>query len=85
MSSLTKKLSDRSSLNRLSAVEQAYAGAPANQTNFKARWQGYDEMGRGIVKVDGKEYTAEVLGSFSVPLNTTTILRVGKNIKNIAW
>jgi len=46
MSSLKKKLNDRSNVNRLSTVEDAYSGLPASQTNFKGKWKGYDASGK---------------------------------------
>lgn len=85
MSSLKKKLNDRSNVNRLSTVEDAYSGLPASQTNFKGKWKGYDASGNGIVRINGKDYSGQVTASFSVPSNYNTVFRVGKDVKNIVW
>lgn len=85
MSSLTSRLNDISNANRLNTVEAAYAGAPGSQANFTGQWQGYDEKGNGLIRVNGKVYSASVLGLTSRPLNANVLIRVGKNIRTINW
>lgn len=85
MSDLTSQLNDISNANRLNTVESAYAGTAGSQTNFTGQWQGYDDKGQGLIKVNGKIYSASVLGLTSRPLNANVLLRVGKDIKTINW
>jgi len=79
------KLNEVSNVNRLNTVEAAYAGSAGAQSNFKGKWQGYDEKGNGLVKVNGEIYTANSIGTKSIAQNTNVILRVGKGIKNVNW
>jgi len=79
------KLNEVSNVNRLNTVEAAYAGSAGAQSNFKGKWQGYDEKGNGLVKVNGTVYTANSIGIKSIAQNTNVILRVGKGIKNVNW
>jgi len=85
MSNLTSRLNDISNANRLNAVETAYSGSPGSQTNFTGKWQGYDDNGNGLIKVNGKTYSANVLGLTSRPYNADILLRVGKGIRTINW
>jgi len=79
------RLNELSSINRLNTVEAAYKGSAGAQSNFKGRWQGYDQNGNGLVKVNGTVYTASSIGIKSIAQNTNVILRVGKGIRNVNW
>lgn len=85
MRNLLAKLSDTANMSRLNTVEAAFAGTPGAQSNFKAKWQGYDENGNGIVKVNGVAYTANTIAASSIKQNYNVILRAGKGIKSIHW
>lgn len=85
MRNLLGKLSDTANMSRLNTVEAAYKGTPGAQSNFKARWQGYDDKGNGLVKVNGAVYTANTIAASSIQQNRSVVLRAGKGIKSIHW
>ncbi|MFZ9301681.1 MAG: hypothetical protein ACO23V_11995 [Chitinophagaceae bacterium] len=85
MNNLLSTLKDTAAANRLNTVESAYAGSPGSQTNFKGSWAGFDASGNGQIKVNGQLYSANVIASKSLPLNSGVIMRVGKGIKNTNW
>jgi len=82
---LINKLNETSNLNRLNTVEAALAGSPGAQTNFKGTWQGFNDSGQGLVKVNGKIYATQSIGGTSIPLGHPVILRAGRDIKNSNW
>lgn len=76
---------DLAALNRLNTVEAAFAGEAGSRNNFKAKWVRFDESGQGVVLVDGKIYTADVVSSFYAKAGQECYLRVGKDTKIIGW
>jgi hypothetical protein len=85
MNNLISRLNTLASTSRLNTVEAAYSGSPNAQSNFKATWQGYDEVGNALVKVNGKIYPANGIGITGLALNSSVTLRVGKGIKTVTW
>lgn len=79
------RLKDTANASRLNTVEAAYAGSTGAQSNFKGRWQGFNNEGNGIIRIAGKDYAATTIGSASLPFNAPVILRVGKGIKTSHW
>jgi hypothetical protein len=83
--SLESKLNDASNLSRLNAVDAAYAGSPGSRSNFKARWQGYNEDGQAVVKVGDQTYAGKNLANTYTKKDSTVILRVGKGIRTVNY
>lgn len=79
--SLIDNLNQASGVSRLNAIDAAYAGSPYAGSNFKARWQGYNEDGMAIVKYQGQVYTAKNLSPKAATKNKTVILRVAKGFR----
>lgn len=82
---LINKLNENSNVSRLNAVDAAYAGSPYAGSNFKAKWQGYNEDGMAVVKYQDQTYTAKNLSSTSTVKNRTVFLRVGKAHRTVSY
>ena len=84
---LQDSVRSQADLNRLNTVEAAFAGSMGAANTYKASWIRFaDNNGRkGIVMVNGKEYTGEVVGSTYIKEGQECYLRVGKNVKIIGW
>lgn len=85
MNNLISQLKSLSSMSRLNTVEAAYSGSAGAQANFKATWQGYNEAGDALVKINGKLYPANSIGITGLAINSPVTMRVGKGIKTITW
>ena len=82
---LIDKLNENSNVSRLNAVDAAYAGNPYAGSNFKAKWQGYNEDGMSIVKYEDQLYTAKNLSGQSAAKNKAVFLRAAKGIRTVNY
>ena len=82
---LIDKLNENSEVSRLNAVDAAYAGNPYAGSNFKAKWQGYNEDGMSIVKHEDQLYTAKNLSGQSAVKNKTVFLRAAKGSRTVNY
>ncbi len=82
---LFDRLRETSNISRLNAVDAAYLGNPYSGSNFKAKWQGYNEDGMSIVKYQDKLYTAKNLSGQSTTKNRTVFLRAAKGSRTVNY
>lgn len=82
---IVDKTIQRAALSRLSTVEAAFEGREGAANNFKGTWAGFDSRGNGQIVVNGKTYSAPIVGSTYIKQGTTCYLRVAENIMRIGW
>jgi hypothetical protein len=82
---LLDKLKETSAFSRLNAVDAAYIGNPYAGSNFKAKFQGYNEDGMSIIKYQDQLYTAKNLSGQAAERNKTVFLRAAKGIRTVNY
>lgn len=82
---LFNQLQSSANANRLNAVDSAYIGRPTRGSNFKAKWQGYNNDGYGLVKFGDQTYAADSLGSHSIIRHKEVMLRVSRGQRFIIY
>jgi DNA repair exonuclease SbcCD nuclease subunit len=82
---LMNKLNEASSNSRLNAIDAAYYGNPYAGSNFKTRWQGYNDDGMAVVKYQDKNHAGRNISGRSARLNKEVTLRVSKGQKIINY
>jgi len=82
---LFDSLREASGVSRLNAVDAAYAGNPYAGSNFKGKWQGYNEDGMSIIKYQDQLYTAKNLSGQSAARNKTVFLRAAKGSRTVNY
>lgn len=83
--SLLDGLREKAGVSRLNAVDAAYIGSPYAGSNFKAKWQGYNDDGMAIVKYQDQTYAAKNLSGKSAEINKTVFLRVSKGVRTVNY
>ena len=82
---LFNRLREAQGISRFNAVHAAYAGTPYAGSNFKAKWQGYNEDGMSIIKYQDQLYTAKNLSGQSAARNKTVFLRAAKGSRTVNY
>lgn len=82
---LISKLDETSNLGRLNAVDSAYVGSPYAGSNFKAKWQGYNDNGQAVVKFGDQTYAGRSVAQNYTTKNSSVVLRVAKGHRSINY
>lgn len=82
---LLGKLNETSNLNRLNAVDAAYVGSPYAGSNFKAKWQGYNDDGKAVVRVGDQNYAGTSLAQNYTTKNSPVVLRVARGYRSVNY
>lgn len=85
MSDLLARLDDISRFNRMTDIEAAAAGSPFHSSNFKVKWQGYNENGNAIVEYNGEKYVAKSLARGYRAKDAAAYLRVAEGHRTVNY